>query len=88
MPELVGHFFIDTVSVFLYIWDNRKEDMLNLSSRQTQSFNEEQIGFNKSVVETFDRTRQTLENLVNSINNLQTQVETLKTEIKELKEVK
>ena len=29
MPELVGHFFIDTVSVFLYIWDNRKEDYVN-----------------------------------------------------------
>jgi hypothetical protein len=25
MPELVGHFFIDTVSVFLYTWDKRKE---------------------------------------------------------------
>jgi len=61
----------------------------------TQHFQVEQVDFNKSVVETFDRTRGTLENLVNAVNNLQTQadflrerVETLKTEIKELKEVK
>jgi len=61
----------------------------------TQHFQVEQVDFNKSVVETFDRTRGTLENLVSAVNNLQTQtdslrerVETLKTEIKELKEVK
>jgi len=54
----------------------------------TQHFQVEQVDFNKSVVETFDRTRGTLENLVSAITNLQTQVETLKTEIKELKEVK
>ena len=31
MPELVGHFFIDTVSVFLYKWDNRKDYMSKYS---------------------------------------------------------
>ena len=45
-----------------------------------------QVDFNKSVVETFDRTRGTLENLVNAVNNLQTQVETLKAEINSLKD--
>ena len=62
--------------------------MTNLSSRQTQSFNEEQVDFNKSVVETFDRTNGTLKILVSAVNNLQTQIETLKEEIKELKDVK
>jgi len=52
----------------------------------TLNFQTEQVDFNKSIVETFDRTRGTLENLVNAVNNLQTQVETLKEEIKELKD--
>jgi len=52
----------------------------------TQHFQVEQVDFNKSVVETFDRTRGTLENLVNAVNNLQTQVETLKAEINSLKD--
>jgi len=54
----------------------------------TQHFQTEQVDFNKSVVETFDRTRGTLENLVSAVNNLQTQVDSLKEEIKKLKEVK
>ena len=52
----------------------------------TQHFQVEQVDFNKSVVETFDRTRGTLENLVSAVNNLQTQVNSLKEEIKELKD--
>jgi len=52
----------------------------------TQHFQVEQVDFNKSVVETFDRTRGTLENLVNAVNNLQAQVETLKAEINSLKD--
>ena len=54
--------------------------MTNLSSRQTLSFNKEQVEFNKSVVETFDRTRGTLQNLVNYINNLHTQIDESKKE--------
>ena len=54
----------------------------------TLNFQTEQVDFNKSIVETFDRTRGTLENLVNAVNNLQTQVDSLKEEIKELKKVK
>ena len=52
----------------------------------TLHFQTEQVDFNKSIVETFHRTRGTLENLVNAVNNLQTQVETLKEEIKEMKD--
>ncbi len=52
----------------------------------TLNFQTEQVDFNKSIVETFDRTRGTLENLVSAVNNLQTQIETLKEEIKELKD--
>ena len=44
------------------------------------NLNQELVDFNKSVFETFDRTRGTLENLVNSINNLQTQIDELKKE--------
>lgn len=44
----------------------------------TLHFQTEQVDFNKSVVETFDRTRGTLENLVNAVNNLQTQVDSLR----------
>ena len=51
----------------------------------TLHFQTEQVDFNKSVVETFDRTRGTLENLVSAVNNLQTQIETLKSEIEDLK---
>ena len=54
----------------------------------TLHFQTEQVDFNKSVVETFDRTNGTLKILVSAVNNLQAQVEKLKEEIKELKDVK
>jgi len=52
----------------------------------TLHFQTEQVDFNKSVVETFDRTNGTLKILVDAVKNLQTQVETLKEEIKEMKD--
>ena len=54
--------------------------MTNLSSRQTLSFNKEQVDFNKSVVETFNKVQGTLQDLVIKCNSLQTQIDTLKKE--------
>ena len=75
-----GEFFFLTRCPCSYIHGTTERKIMTLH------FQTEQVDFNKSVVETFDRTRGTLENLVNAVNNLQTQVETLKEEIKELKD--
>ena len=82
-----GGFFLLTRDSCSYIHGTTERKIMTLH------FQTEQVDFNKSVVETFDRTRGTLENLVNAVNNLQTQVDslrervgTLKEEIKELKD--
>ena len=43
MPELVGHFFIDTVVVFLYTWDNRREDMFSFPTNGLWFFYDDEI---------------------------------------------
>ena len=60
-------FFIDTVTVFLYTWDNRKEDMLK-----------EEKEFYQTIVNTCQNLANAINNLQLQVDSLKEEIKKLK----------